>query len=202
MMGSTSKNGYIHELNIAPAFFGLTINAHWLDALMRLNKFFDKQERHLSVYQFLDFVEQNLDVFSNQAFEKRVRDRETLDVVIQNHVEVTSQMVEQDRQKLTQLPIRNLRKWRNMMLAHIEKESLLRDINVPKQYPVKVAQIDEIINTLDEMLNDYSGAYDANIWIKELPLEGGIQRVMDAVRFSISEERKQWELEYKKGSES
>ena len=66
---------YLRELNQAPAFWGLTINAHLHAALTRLNNFFDKRKQttHLHMNSFLDFVEQNLDIFSNQAFERRLR---------------------------------------------------------------------------------------------------------------------------------
>lgn len=182
---------YLDELNVAPAFFRLTRDAHALAAAMRLNRFFDKGKGHLTVYVFLDFVEQNLDIFSNQAFEERIRGGKTsYEIAMRTHTEITSQIVEQDRQRLDQLPIDKLRKWRNKALAHIQKEYVLEDINVFKQYPLTPAQVDEIINTLHEILNRYSNAYESVTWSKELYLEHGMQEVMEAIRFKIGEKSK------------
>ena len=45
---------YLDELNIAPTFFMLTIDAHKYAALMDLNKLLDTNPRHLGIYTFLD----------------------------------------------------------------------------------------------------------------------------------------------------
>jgi hypothetical protein len=60
-------NDYYEELNQAPAFWSLTIDAHMYSTLTRLNRFFDKKEqvKHLHMNNFLDFVEQNLGIFSH-----------------------------------------------------------------------------------------------------------------------------------------
>ena len=104
------KRDYLHELNQAPAFFGLTEDAHLLSTLMRLSKFFDRQEKHLNMHEFLNFVGENLDIFSNQAFEKRLREQGKYDdTVMKYHLEIAPHKVEQDRQKLKGLPVGNLK---------------------------------------------------------------------------------------------
>lgn len=181
---------YLHELNQAPAFFGLTMQAHYFAALMGINRFFDKQERHLSIRKFLDFAEQNLDIFSNKAFEARMRKQGTFgDRVMEQHTEITSEKVEQDRKKVNDLPVPNIRAWRNKILAHTEAESVRQQINVMREHPVKVKQVDDIINTLDDILNDYHRAYEAGTWLKDLSFETGLQWVMDSIRFKIERDR-------------
>ena len=186
---------YIDELNRAPAFFSLTMRAHLLATAMRLNKFFDKPEDNISIYEFLNFAEQNLDIFSNQAFEKRNRGDERYDIAVRIHTErtpkITPELVKEHRQKIEKLPKHNLRKWRNKALAHIDKKSVLRGVDILKEYPVKIEQVDEIIDTIHDILNHYSAAYDGITWEKDLVLEPGIQEVMDSIRFKTREERKQ-----------
>lgn len=181
---------HLHELNQAPAFFGLTMNAHYFAALMSINRFFDKQERHLSIRKFLDFAEQNIDIFSNKAFEARMRKQGTFgDRVMKQHAEITSEKVEQDRKKVNDLPVGNIRRWRNKIFAHTEAESVRQQINVMREHPVKVKQVDDIINTLDDILNDYLLAYEAGTWLKDLSFETGLQWVMDSIRFKIERDR-------------
>lgn len=185
---------YHFELNQAPAFFGLTIRSHLFETVMRLNRLFDRGGDIVSIYEFLDFVEQNLDVFSNEAFEKRMRGKETFEISMREHVEIAPQKVEWDRQRIETLPLPNLRTWRNKALAHIDKKHVLEDIDVFERYPVKVEQIDEIIDTVHDVLNDYCCAYDDSTWSSHLPLTNGIQYVVDSIRFRIEEERKRWGL--------
>lgn len=179
------RSTHLRELNQAPAFFGLTINAHLLDTLIRINKFFDRREQHLNIRKFLDFIEENLGIFLNKAFKARMCKQGRYDsYIMKHHTEITPQKVEQDRNKINALPTSHIRAWRNKVLAHIETKSVLQNIDIMKKYPVKPRQIDDIINTLHEILNEYSSAYDSSTWVKDLPVERGIQRVMDSIRFT------------------
>lgn len=183
---------YHKELNQAPSFFGLTMHAHLLAALVRINKFFDKNEKHLSIRKFLDFIEQNLNIFSNKAFEARMRNIGKYEsYIIKEHSEITLQKVEGDRKRVDDLPVSYIRKWRNTTLVHIEAERVLRSIDIMKKYPVMQRQIDDIINTLDDILNEYLVAYDASTWAKDLPIKYEIKGVVDAIRFKLTETRRQ-----------
>ncbi len=180
------KNKYLKELNQAPAFFSLTINAHLYSALTRLNRFFDKRERvkHLHMNGFLDFVEENSEnIFSSQAFKKRLRREGRYDeLAAQFKSQITAEKVEQDRQKLRDLPISNLRRWRNTALAHIDRDYVAKNIDVETRHPINTEDVDQIINTLHDMLNEYSLAYDFSTYSKDLTLEHGILYVLDAIR--------------------
>jgi hypothetical protein len=57
---SEAKNNYLEELNQSAPFWGLTMDAHALLALMLLNRFFDKEENHLSLENLLNNAEHNL----------------------------------------------------------------------------------------------------------------------------------------------
>lgn len=180
------------EMNQAPSFFTLTMHAHLLAALVRINKFFDKWEKHLSIRKFLDFIEQNLDIFTNEAFEARMRSEDRYDShIVKEHREITLQKVEEDRKKINDLPVKPIRRWRNAVLVHIEEERVLQSIDIMKKYPVKQSQIDDIINTLDNMLNEYLVAYNASSWAKDLAVKDGMKAVVDAIRFKLTETRRQ-----------
>ena len=180
------QNDYLQELNQAPAFWGLTINAHLLCALTRLNNFFgeEKRTKHLHMRSFLDFIKQNLGIFSHQAFERRLRKEGRYDELAKNfNSEVTAKKVEQDIRKLSYLPISSLKAWRNKILSHIDKDDVAKNVDIAKKHPVKIKHITEIINTLDEMLNEYCLAYDFSTHSKDLTVEHGIQYILDAIRF-------------------
>lgn len=185
---SKIQKDYIQELNQAPAFFGLTINAHLFCAVARLNNFFDKREKkkHLHMNSFLDFIKQNLDIFSRHAFERRLRTEGRYDeLAAEFNSEITPQKVEQDREKLKNLPISSLKRWRNTMLSHINMDYVAQNVDVTERYPVKTKHVEAIIDTLHEMLNEYSLAYSFSTYGKDLALEPGIQYVLDAIKFKL-----------------
>lgn len=178
-----SIGDYSREMEIARAFFGLTIQGHFYVTIMRLNIFFDKSGDHISIYKLMKFISQNRDMFSNEAFARRVDGCTTYDMVMEQHKEIDRQLVNCDKRKLRGLPIDNLRQCRNRALAHIDEEHALTGISVFKQFPVTREQIDEIIDILDKILNRYSVAYDAVFYGKNLLLERGIKEVLDSIRF-------------------
>jgi hypothetical protein len=182
------QKDYHRELNQAPAFWGLTINAHLYAALMRLNRFFDRKEKvkHLHMNSFLDFIEQNLDIFSHQAFERRLRAVGRYDERAEKfNSGITATKVEKDRQKLRDLPVSNLRRWRNTMLAHIDRGYVVQKADIAKKHPIKIKHTEQIINTLHGMLNEYLLAYDFSEHSKDLTIEHGIQYVLDAIKFKL-----------------
>ena len=182
------QNDYRQELNQAPAFWSLTINAHMFSVLTRLNNFFGEREKvkHLHMRSFLDFIEQNLGIFSPQAFERRLRIKSRYDeLAAKFNSEITAEKVERDRQKLRNLPISSLKGWRSTILSHIDRNYVAQNVDVAKQHPIKTKHIAEIINTLDEMLNEYCLAYDFSTHSKDLTIEYGIQYILDAIRFKL-----------------
>lgn len=197
---SDISSNYLRELNQAPGFWGLTINAHMLATLMHLNNLFGKnkkdktgkkEEKHLQMDSFLYFVGQNLNIFSKQAFEARLRKENRYDDRTQEfNSAITAEKVEQDRQKLANLPISGLKAWRERILSHLDRESVKENIDIAKQYPVKTRHIVEIIETLDNMLNEYCLAFNFSTHSKDLTIEDGIKYTLEAVKFKLEKSKK------------
>jgi len=179
------KKDYLAELNEASTFFGLTINAHLFATVMSINKFIDKTSESLKMDVFFRFIEDNLNLFSHEAFENRLRSKGNYDEHwVRNHIAITSDMVREDKERLGKLPINNLKEWRNKKLAHIDKKYVLRNADVMQESPVKIQEIDDIINTLHEILNRYLVAYDGTQWdIGLAPTKYQIKYIVDAIRF-------------------
>lgn len=182
------QSDYQEELKQLPLFFGLTINAHIVYVLTRINNFFGKKEKekHLHMYSFLDFVEKNLCIFSNQAFERRLRAKNRYDGLAAGfNSEITKEKVELGRQKLGNLPISSLKAWRNKMLSHIDKNDIAKNVDIAKRHPIRMNHLSKIINTLHEMLNEYYLSYDFSTWSKDLVFEHEIEYILDAIRFKL-----------------
>ncbi len=185
---SSASNEYLQELNQAPGFWGLTMNAHISSTLMHLNNLFGKgvKEKHLHMRSFLDFVKENLDIFSREAFEKRLRAVNRYDELAEQfNPQIMTEKVKQDVETLKKLPISGLKAWRNRILSHIDKNDIAQSVNIAKKYPVKTKHIAEITETLDKMLNEYSLAFDFSTHLRGLAIEYGINYILDAVRFKL-----------------
>ena len=184
------QNDYLKELNQAPDFWGLTINAHVFSVLTHLNIFFGRKEKvsHLHMRSFLDFVKENPGIFSRAAFERRLRAVNKYDESAKDYnseIKITTEKVDDDIRKLSNLPISSLKTWRNSILSHIDKDSVARNIDIAKRNPIRMKHIEEIIETLDNMLNEYLLAYNFSTYEKDLPIVHELQYVLDAIRFKL-----------------
>lgn len=190
---SNASKEYLQELNQAPGFWGLTMTAHIFSTLMHLNNLFGKgaKEKHLHMRSFLDFVKENLDIFSRESFEKRLKAVNKYDGrASEFDSQITAEKVEKDIEKLKKLPISSLKAWRNKILSHIDKNDIARNIDIAKKYPVKTTHLAEIIETLDKMLNGYSSAFDFSGHIRGLATEDGIKYILDVIRSSLQTRKK------------
>ena len=178
------------DFSEAITLFEVTINANLFATVMTINRFIDKRNDCLQLHDFFELARKNKDLglFSTPAFKKRLADKGMSEEDIEHwaglHVEITAKMVDEDEAKLKSVPINHLKSWRHKKLAHIDKIRALKNIDVMKANPVTVKEIDDILTTLDEILNRYSIAYDGGQWVIGLPpVKQQMGYLMDAIKF-------------------
>lgn len=194
------KADYIKELKQAPVFFSLTIRSHFETTLWHIFRVIDKDPRSLHIGKFLNFVRSNLQIFSKEAFSRRMVGSTYYDEQVQSHVAITPEIVQADKGKLEALEptINNLRIWRDKVFAHIDIEFMLSNVDVAKQYRIEVGQIEDTVNTFFEILNTYRYAYTPERYEERFLGEDDVQTVMNAIRFRIQE----WEKQYNRSKET
>ena len=176
------------EFSEALTFLSSTLNATLFSTVMSINRFTDSHRDSLHLDVFFEFIRNNLNLFSATAYKKRLLDKgmdsEDCEHWVKLHTDITAEMVDQDKAKIESLPIHNLKVWRNKKLAHIEKDLVTENVDIMKEYPVTIQEIDKILITLHEILDRYRLAYDGVQWILGLPpAKPQIEYVMDAISY-------------------
>lgn len=181
---------YTKEMQQAPAFWGLTREAHLLIALMLLNHFFDKKDAHLNLFGLFDFAENNLELFSEDNLNKRLNKcGRNNEIAEYNRIIINETTIQKHRQQIRTLPVSSLRKWRNSLLAHIDKSDVFRDVNVRATFQIKHVHLEKIIETVDQILNYYNVAYDCSSWARDIPLEGEIHNILRYIKTGFEQRR-------------
>jgi hypothetical protein len=189
---------YLDELNTAPYFFKFTTKAHLDDTLLTLSRILDRHEDSLSIWKFLNFAEQNLEIFSTQAFHQRVKQKPNYDEDwTKSHKPITPKEINEDRQKLASLEqvISNIKKWRDKLIAHMDQDVIKTNKVISKEYPLKLQQLQEVIDTLFQILNRYLVAFESSSFAEKIFHGDDIQFVMDCIRFYTEEQKKQMEAQ-------
>ncbi len=182
------------DFNEAITFFQVTQNANLFATIISIFRFIDTRTDTMQLHSFFELVRNNLDLFSTQAYRKRLeqvgRDEEDINHWTQLHVEITKETVDTDEKRVRNLPVTNLIRWRHKKLAHLDKEQALNEVDVMQENPITVQEIDDILTTLDEILNRYSIAYDGVQWAIGLPpVKQQIEYIMDSVKYNRESKR-------------
>ena len=182
-----SIESYSDEMNVAHTFFTLSMRGHLLETLLRLNKLFEKGEDSTNnIAYFLDFAEKNMDIFAAPAADSRKRNEE--EMIIEKQVEevkpsqLTQDVIKEHRRKVKELPIKDLKKWEDATSLYVDRKVAKKNISVFDECPVDIEEIDRTIDTLHEILNVYSVAYDGQSWDKDLIFTHGIKNMLDAIK--------------------
>ena len=114
---------------------------------------------------------------------------------VKSHAPITFEEIQEHRQKLKGLNdiIDNVKKWRDKVIAHIDRDFRFTGKNISKEYRLQRQQLQEVIDALVEILNRYSAAYDSSTFLEKFVGEDDVQCVMDSIRFHIQERKKQLE---------
>lgn len=176
------------DFNEAVTFFQVTQNANLFATIISIFRFIDTRTDTMQLHSFFELVRNNMDLFSTSAYMKRLehhgRDEEDINHWTQLHVEITKEIVDADEERVRNLPVTNLIKWRHKKLAHLDKEWALNEVDVMQENPITVTEIDNILTTLDEILNRYSIAYDGVQWAIGLPpVRPQMAYIMDSIKY-------------------
>jgi len=176
------------DFNEAITFFKVTQNANLFATIISIFRFIDTRTDTMQLHSFFELVRNNLDLFSTSAYRKRLehngRDEEDINHWTQLRVEITKEIVDADEKRVINLPVTNLIKWRHKKLAHLDKEWALNEVDVMQENPITVTEIDNILTTLDEILNRYSISYDGFQWVIGLPpVRPQMAYIMDSIKY-------------------
>ena len=177
---------HIEEFNVAHTFFRLTMRAHLLETVQRLHRICHRGEDGMNMFEFLDFVKKNLDIFAIQGVETAKHGEKEYDIEAELIAEValliTPSVVEGHIQQIEALPLAKLEAWKDGALGYIDMKTAKGHIRVLEESPVDIEEVDRIIGTLHDILNVYSASYDGQVWEKDLKFEHGIQNMMEAFK--------------------
>ena len=177
---------YVDEFNVAHTFFRLTLRAHLLEALLRLNKICCRGEDGVNMPEFLDFIRKDLDIFALKRAETGKHAEKEYDVeseiIAEEALLITPELVEQHIEQIESLPVDRLKGWTQDALAHVDRHVAKSHIRLLEESPVDIEEVERIIETMHTILNVYSKAYDGQTWDKSLVFEHGISNLMEAVK--------------------
>lgn len=173
--------GKIHTGHI---FFISTQKAHFDAMLWNLFRLIDKHPDSASIWKFLNFAESNQFIFSTDEFARRQQGNPRLRRWLGDHIPATHEDVKEDRLKLDKLieTVAALQDWRDTVYGHMDMARLMSRNRSPQLRNFTHIEIEELINTMYEILMRYERAF--NMRACRLPKQGerDVQNVVELMR--------------------
>ena len=146
----------LNEMNLAPAFFKLTMDALISDVIISLAKIYEnyRSERsNRNLNKFLRFVENNLDLFPQSIEEMKLLNCNYL--VDYDLIKTHLEQIDNQKEVLD-----NLIQWRDKLYAHFDKKYFADREKLNVDHSINIGQIRTLIQLAGEILNKYSVAYN------------------------------------------
>ncbi|MFA5368339.1 MAG: hypothetical protein WC333_10735 [Dehalococcoidia bacterium] len=184
-----ARNNYQVELNRIWTFWGLTIDAHRDATILALSRMLEQRKKRndsITLWKFLEFIENNLELFRREVYLERCRSKHgSDDIAMRNYKELTTADINSDRESLEKYrrDIDNVIGWRDKEVAHKDGGFSFSNRKVSEEYPISSKQLTGIVEQIKKILNKYSLAYDSTEHAFNIVGDECIELVLESIRF-------------------
>lgn len=154
------------ELDFTLTFWVYTRRAHLHAGVLAVAKLLEDNSDSLSLLGFLRFARNNPRLFSRELVERRQRKKrpqdseEDIDHWLQAYKGGPDHKVQIERVEDVRRRLGNLDKWRDKVVAHIDKGFVNKGQPVGQVYPLQKSEVQSAITACEQVLGCYSEAYD------------------------------------------
>ncbi len=176
------------EMNIAPAFFQLTIDSLFSSIVIWTDKLLDEHGER-GFFDFLTYVEYNRDALTISALKRRRqypdghwmlnRDEITLNTINDHRAQIRA---------LEALPSFALR--RDKFQAHFDKGFFFDRERFATEAPIKWGDLDKATELMWDILNTYSTAFDGKTYAGEPINASDVDHLLDALHAARKRKKK------------
>lgn len=175
----------LDAMEYAPSFFNSVMEALFTDVIMGLSKLFESKERSYgNIYTFLQFIEDNRSTFSLPRRLEREQNiggledyiRESFLVEIEDKLAGNFKSLEEQTKR-----IKILMHWRDKYYAHNDKTYFLKPDLITTEMPLLYEDIEVLIDTATQILNDYSIRFDGKFKINYISNYDDIDNILDII---------------------
>lgn len=152
------KSDRLDEMNTAPAFFQITVDALFTAIVLWTDKLFgERSERGFA--HFLTFIEHHLSVFHVSELKRRRNYPDGHWML--NRSPIALKTIQDDRKEIRDVEsLTSFKLRRDKFNAHFDKDYFFDRHKLANEAPIKWADLDKLLKLMSDILNRYSVAYD------------------------------------------
>ena len=174
------------EFAQSPTFWGLTSKAHDEAALFSLFRAYDGNRRSLNLRNLLDTIAANMYMFDVEAFRERLKDNPFVETLAADARKPDAAQLNADLDFVTNNPVvKALHGWRHNLFAHRSPDVALGTLKLDEKFRIIRPEIRGLIERGLEILNRYSGMFNAVYQSTSLIGEDDFTATLNAVRHDL-----------------
>jgi hypothetical protein len=176
------------EVNQAPAFWSLTLQAHLDAAVFRLCKIYDQHRDGLNLQSLLQTIQANAHVFSEENFRARLAGNPFVDSLAAEARAPDMTQLATDLayvSKNTNAKVQVLVDLRNKFYAHRASRDVVAATDFATEYPLTKGDVTELLTTALEIVNRYSNLFHAQSYSSQMVGRDDYRTVIDAVHWDL-----------------
>ncbi|WMW81852.1 hypothetical protein RF679_06095 [Undibacterium cyanobacteriorum] len=176
---SDHTHDYLNEINLAPGFFRVTEAALFSTVIMWADKLLDEKGQR-GLFNFLTFVEYNRVWLSTKELQRR-RSYADDHWMLKDRKQITSNSINEDRQKLRSLAVLpSIKLRRDKYHGHFDKKYFDDRSLIRVEAEIIWGDIETAVDAMSSILNNYSSDFDGSFFSWNAPND--LRRLLDFAR--------------------
>ena len=156
----------LNEMNIAPAFFQVVIDALFSVIVLWVYKMFDENAKR-GLANFLTFCEYNRNIFELKELQRR-NSYPDEHWMLKDRKPVTIETINEDREQIRKLEsLPSFKRRRDKFHAHFDKKYFFDRKKLAQEAPLKWSDLTQVVETMKTIINRYSADYDGSLYALE-----------------------------------
>jgi len=189
------RGSYLDEMNISPSFYQTVFKALWSSIVMHLGKLVldrsdDGRNQNATLEDFLNFVEENIELFSVEAKKARLGWPDQY-WAIQEASDLTFDEVCKYRSQLQLLrdKFRLIKKLRDKYHAHFDKNIFLDREQLRHWNKIPIEDINFLFETIKSMFRTISSRFDGALRLLTLENVYDIDKSLEILKDVLDQQR-------------
>jgi len=199
-----SGQDYLRELNHSIAFWQATFRAHLDATLFRLCRIYDQYKTSLSLRNWLDTIQENLELFDVPNFKARLKDNPFVESLAGDARKPEGGQLKEDIFLVSESNplVKNLIKLRMNLFAHKSANNIILGKDLMQIYPITLDEIQSLLDNGMGILNRYSSLFRAQLYYNQVVGHDDYLYVFSAIKADLDRRDAVLKAELEKLSEA
>ncbi|MBN1906261.1 MAG: hypothetical protein JW927_14310 [Deltaproteobacteria bacterium] len=159
--------------------------------IIRLCRIFDQESKALNLFNFLETIQANINLFEEEHFRKRLKENTFVELLAkENRLPDKDQLEKDIRFACKKNPlVKKLIRWRNTIIAHLGAKVSLGKDKILSDNPLTKEEIENLLDESFVIFNRYSSLFNASTYSRKVVGHDDFKYLLEFIKLGL----KKWD---------